>query len=62
MTSYNCDKEDTIPRTARHPRKMEMKTQTWFQSGFQKSVSILNKRNSYQKGKAEKGKRLHRYG
>jgi hypothetical protein len=31
LTCYNCDKKDNIPRTARHPRKMEMKTQTWFQ-------------------------------
>jgi hypothetical protein len=29
-------KKDTIPWTARHPRKMELKTQTWFQKRISK--------------------------
>jgi hypothetical protein len=36
LTCYNCDKKDTIPRTARHPRKMEMNTQTWFKKRISK--------------------------
>jgi hypothetical protein len=36
ITCYNCDKKDTVPRTARHPRKMEMKTQTWFKKQISK--------------------------
>jgi hypothetical protein len=29
-------KEDTIPQTVRRPRKMEMRTQTWFQKRISK--------------------------
>jgi hypothetical protein len=36
ITCHNCDKKDNILRTARHPRKMEMKTQTLFQKRISK--------------------------
>jgi hypothetical protein len=36
---------------------MEMKLKHGFKSEFQKSVSILNQRNAYQKVKAEKEKK-----
>jgi hypothetical protein len=50
-------KKDTIPRTARHPRKMEMKTQTWFQKHISKICfnprlrKMLTKREKQKKEK-----------
>jgi hypothetical protein len=56
---YNCDKKDIIPRTARHPTKMGMKTQTWFKKLISKicfnpqSKKCLPKRKSIKRKKTQ---------
>jgi hypothetical protein len=47
-------KKDTIPQTARHPRKMEMKTQTWFQKRISKICFNLQLGKCLPKGKSRK--------
>jgi hypothetical protein len=50
-------KQDTIPRTARHPKKMEMKTQTWFQKRISKICLNPRLRKCLPKGKIRKRKK-----
>jgi hypothetical protein len=47
-------KKDTIPWTARHPRKIEMKTQTWFQKQNSKICFNPRLRKYLPKGQSRK--------
>jgi hypothetical protein len=53
--------KDTIPHTARHSRKMEMKTQTWFQKRilkyqFQSSIKEMLTKRENQKNEKDSTK------
>jgi glycine cleavage system aminomethyltransferase T len=50
-------KKETIPRTARHLRKMEIKTQTWFQKRISKICFNPQLRKCLPKGKIRKSKK-----